>query len=167
MLHSYTMVKTPHIELKSYKIIKILIAYIYLLLYTERSEVENPLNTGRNNIMYNVYRLIPGISRRSTVVKDRPAAELLCVNANNRINEDRIEGRYLLLYMEQDCEKKVVNGMQYSETEFLVSEFNAIKGNLVASFTSPLDAVNYCNGMDNYCYAFSPHDASSFMIVCE
>lgn len=117
--------------------------------------------------MYNVYRLIPGISRRSTVVKDRPAAELLCVNANNRINEDCIEGRYLILYMEQDCENKVVNGMQHSETEFLVTEFSATKGQLVAGFHSPFDAVNYCNGMDNYCYCFSPYEASSFVIIFE
>ena len=117
--------------------------------------------------MYNVYRLIPGIDRRSTVVNDRYTAELLCVNANNRINEDRIDGRYLLLYTEQECKRKVINGVEYSENEFLVTEFSAMKGQLVAGFHSPFDAVNYCNAMDNYSYSFSPHDASSFVIIFE
>ena len=36
MLHNYTMVKITQLDLKSDKIIKIFIEYIYLFVYTER-----------------------------------------------------------------------------------------------------------------------------------
>ena len=117
--------------------------------------------------MYNVYSLLPGVSKRSIKFTDSRSANDFCTRLNRLIHSDGLEHRYMAAYIKVTGNDNNIDAPIDNNTYFLVTEFNPIKYKLVASFLCPFDAVMYCDNNENYSYTFSPLEVTSFIIVSE
>lgn len=144
------MVKIPQLDLKSNKILKIIIVYTYLLLYTERSEVENPLNTGRNNPMYRIYVVEPQEVLSTITVFSRREAESICIESFNRAHYNESYSGRVMIFRKIEINKKRVNDVDVTDSAYEVQEHVALCTRVIAEFESPLDAMQFMNSKLNF-----------------